>query len=978
MSDFSLDTSLTNIIPLGKALLGIVDEDDEILKAAVASEAGGPESQAQEQIDEMSVDFMRASNILIPPYDPNTLALVAENSSTLRPNIDAYIINVDGYGHSFKPVIDLDAEDSDTKIKDALRYDSKTEPTDAQVTSTKKQLWKDIADERQLLTAFFENCAYDMQFSGPEGLRGLTRMDLETTGNAYWEVYRDLLGNVAAFGRLPSRSMKMSVLDPERVDVLEKRKKSLLTVEEVPLQKRFRRFVQRYEKSTTVAYFKEFGDPRTISSKTGKSYKSEEALNKAEPDAPVATEVIHFKISSSRTEYGIPRWIGVLLAVLGTRQAEEVNFMYFENKSIPPLAVLVNGGRLSTDTVKRLEDYIKGSIKGKKNFHNVLILEADSAQVGAFNVTSGDTDPGKMRITLQPLTDAQQKDGLFMQYCEANMDKVGMTFRLPRLLRGDVRDFNRSCYSEDTETLTETGWKLHQDIGPEERIAAYTPETGEITYVVPQQKLVYDLQDEELIRFSNRKTDCFVTPEHTMLVRSAGKKDQNGWEVRKAGEVSYERFKVPVAGSMWNGTERTEPFSLPKVCKIERGHHHDTNVNFDDWLEFLGYFISEGGLVRTNHPSAAYLVYIDQKKPAVRERIRRCLDRLGWTYSTQLKSCGTTHFLLSNRCLRDWILKNLGNNSHDWHLPAEYLHLSHRQIRILFEAMMDGDGSVGRVSTNAVYYSASKTLVDQVQIMALQLSFKAHVRRSEEAGVWRVLFSEGTETQLQATPADSRPAGVQKIRYTGKVYCFSVPGYGFFVTRRNGKPAIQGNTAQAALDFAEVQVFNPLRQQFDWVMNRLILTVLSARYHEFVSNAATITDPELLSAMIKDLMEANALTPEEGRELAEQVFHRTFLKIDAPWTKQPVGITVSGANALLSENGKGKQGEGAGAFSVSGAGPTQAASGVGRTGKAEAIAKSIETLHRLMIEGERQEIEKMEEEIIKVPADIFYGFFAEK
>ena len=48
------------------------------------------------------------------------------------------------------------------------------------------------------------------------------------------------------------------------------------------------------------------------------------------------------------------------------------------------------------------------------------------------------------KIELVPLIGAQQHDGQFQVYDERNIDKVGSSFRLPRLLRGDVRDFNRA------------------------------------------------------------------------------------------------------------------------------------------------------------------------------------------------------------------------------------------------------------------------------------------------------------------------------------------------------------------------------------------------------------------------------------------------------------------------------------------------------------------------------------------------------
>ena len=110
---------------------------------------------------------------------------------------------------------------------------------------------------------------------------------------------------------------------------------------------------------------------------------------------------------------------------------EEVNLAYFENKSIPPLALLVSGGRLSKDSVPRIEKFIEENIKGKKNFHKILILQTEG----------GDA---KTKIELHPLTSAQQTDAQFQEYDEANQDKVGGAFRLPRILRGEAKEINKA------------------------------------------------------------------------------------------------------------------------------------------------------------------------------------------------------------------------------------------------------------------------------------------------------------------------------------------------------------------------------------------------------------------------------------------------------------------------------------------------------------------------------------------------------
>ena len=40
---------------------------------------------------------------LFPPYDPEVLSSLMEHSNSLRPNVDAYKTNVDGFGFRSSP-----------------------------------------------------------------------------------------------------------------------------------------------------------------------------------------------------------------------------------------------------------------------------------------------------------------------------------------------------------------------------------------------------------------------------------------------------------------------------------------------------------------------------------------------------------------------------------------------------------------------------------------------------------------------------------------------------------------------------------------------------------------------------------------------------------------------------------------------------------------------------------------------------------
>ncbi len=403
-----------------------------LLKAYVVGET----ETAQSNQDLEGGDLFSGTGALGPPYDPLALAQLAEHSSALRPNLDAYAVNIDGFGHRLEPAIDLEAEDAEAQVADAIYLErahaeedqAPQAASEGEIEARLKELLHQARLEKARLRSFFDFCCFDQSFVG---LRRQTREDLETTGNAYWEILRDLRGRIVRFVYVPNYSIRLLPLETSVTEVEDRIQVSPVSFEKVPVQRRLRKYVQVQGAQKT--YFKEFSDPRVVSRKSGAVFETVEALRKADSSDGSANEILHFAIHSSRSPYGVPRWIGALLSVLGSRQMEEVNYLYFENKSVPPMALLVSGGNLNQDSIPRIERFIEENIKGKDNFHKILILEAE-----------GSKDSGQTKIELKPLTDAQQQDALFQVYDERNIEKVGSTFRLPKLLRGESKDFNRA------------------------------------------------------------------------------------------------------------------------------------------------------------------------------------------------------------------------------------------------------------------------------------------------------------------------------------------------------------------------------------------------------------------------------------------------------------------------------------------------------------------------------------------------------
>jgi capsid portal protein len=126
---------------------------------------------------------------------------------------------------------------------------------------------------------------------------------------------------------------------------------------------------------------------------------------------------------------------------------------YFDNKTVPPLAILVSGGSLGAETHQRIKEYIQEEVKGRENYHGVLVLEAE-----------GDSNPHQLekssvKIEMQELT--QMKDGMFQDYDKNNRDKVRSTYRLPPIYIGMSEDYTRATALE-SKTVAE-----EQVFGPE-------------------------------------------------------------------------------------------------------------------------------------------------------------------------------------------------------------------------------------------------------------------------------------------------------------------------------------------------------------------------------------------------------------------------------------------------------------------------------------------------------------------------------
>lgn len=351
----------------------------------------------------------------------------------------------------------------------------------------------------------------------------------------------------------------------------------------------------------------------------------------------------------------------------------------------------------------------------------------------------------------------------------------------------------QACYSKDTEVLTEQGWKKYQDV-KNLKIAQFDPKTKEIFFLDHLGLYEYDYNGI-MHNFINKRNDILVTPNHKMLLREERNKN---YEVIEAEKIKYNRIRVLNSGNLVN--DPSKYLILPAIKHLQnRKHekythmHQPKKIPMELFLEFLGYYLTEGGL-ETN-PT----IGIVQKKGKNSEKIEKCLKKFSKNINSTLTKidCGpyVRYKITSTQLytyLEDYRKKCYQKKFLLNEIPLSKL--SKDQLIILFKALMLGDGS----SDNKSFYSTSTELIDFFQAISCLIGKSASKHLSyfgkdkgNRKDMYRICLSNRTEPIIR-----KEKAHFKKFKYNGKVFCFSTKT-GFFITRRNGKIAIQGNTLSA-------------------------------------------------------------------------------------------------------------------------------------------------------------------------------------
>ena len=365
-----------------------------------------------------------------------------------------------------------------------------------------------------------------------------------------------------------------------------------------------------------------------------------------------------------------------------------------------------------------------------------------------------------------------------------------------------------NCFSPDTKVMTKSGVKYISDVKVGDLVYSLNKETGDSELKPVTRTYEYDY-DGDMVHFNSHHMDFMVTPNHKFWVSKIGKKKYKQFSWEDAGSIIGDnvRRKFPLIKPLptfdnppgsWDDIDLAYYARLYEIDYTFRGEFEDEirvkrdgddkqgrhttfvprRYNICDWIEFMGWYISEGSLYtstpkeyKNGHKRGiTYKIHIAQE--VYHSEIKELLERMKIPFYEDAHG-----FSISNDIIYRFLEENCGVDSATKKIPEWVLQSHPDKQRRLYKSLMMGDGH----KRGDCYTTKSKELKDGFLKLCFNIGdVYAFVRDYD--GCYRIQINKfrGKGPTLKSNHRKLLP-------YKGKVYCVEVQDNHTLLCGRNDK-----------------------------------------------------------------------------------------------------------------------------------------------------------------------------------------------
>ncbi len=336
------------------------------------------------------------------------------------------------------------------------------------------------------------------------------------------------------------------------------------------------------------------------------------------------------------------------------------------------------------------------------------------------------------------------------------------------------------CFDKETEVLTNSGWKYFKDVVGDELILSVDLDTGDADWVGIKEKVRYKYKGK-MHHLRSNKFDKMVTPDHMSVMKT---RKNEAWRLRRTEELPK---KSQFMRSIPSWVTKSPEFPMFGEDGIR-----------DDFVEFLGFYLSEGSI--SKHKSG-YQVKISQSKHLeyMAEVSKRLFINV-WVGKDAI-------WIPVDEQVADFFM-SMGRSSKSKRIPELIMLSDKKTILHFLKAFALGDGTTrtrecfGKyTSIEVCYYTSSVFMEAQLGELILKSggtpSYSVNenpvYNDKEREKIYESNGAVYTIRHNSGRPSHKEFMAEKLIDYDDYVYDVELEKWHTLITRRNGKVVVSGN-----------------------------------------------------------------------------------------------------------------------------------------------------------------------------------------
>jgi predicted phage terminase large subunit-like protein len=341
------------------------------------------------------------------------------------------------------------------------------------------------------------------------------------------------------------------------------------------------------------------------------------------------------------------------------------------------------------------------------------------------------------------------------------------------------------------EVLTPTGWRDIKDFEVGDSVFTLTDDGRMVESKVNQ--LYQGFYSGKMATVTQRGFHLCATPNHKVAKLAGTRGDTRKlFSLVPIEDLPGQAYILRTV--KWRGSNPST-FTVPDVVHRRLRLNQPRTLSWEHYSELMGWYLSEGSTC------AAYKHFtISQQKPLGVKLITKFLRAVGFSYV-----CTATGFDVSSPCWFNYF-KQFGY-CYTKFIPNELKASTPKCLRLLFNALMEGDGHWVTKYKSGTYFTTSPVLADDVAEVALKLGYMVYIStrkrdpsrkqcyqvnvKSQKVGATEILTGSAVYNRPNKT---KRKPTLQYHDFRGMVYCIGVPKTHNFIIRQHGSIWVSGNT----------------------------------------------------------------------------------------------------------------------------------------------------------------------------------------